>query len=82
MYKINYFLNHNIIGFEKFPSLDEAENQYEESSYYFNADRFEIIDSETEEVLNEGEIVDLDNIIEDMFDGEESKEGFDWTLGD
>lgn len=82
MYKINYFLNHKIIGFEKFPSLDEAENQYEESSYYFKADRFEIIDSESEEVLNEGEIVDPDDIIEDMFDGEDSKEGFDWTLED
>lgn len=82
MYTINYFLNDKKIGFEKFSSIDEAENQYEESSYFHKADRFEIIDSETEEVLNEGEIVDPDDIIEDMFDGEESKEGFDWTLED
>ncbi len=82
MYTVNYFLNNKIIGFENFQSLEEAENQYEDSSYYFKADYFEIINSETEEVLNEGEIIDSNDIIEDMFDGEDSKEGFDWTLED
>lgn len=80
MYTVNYFLGNKTIGFEKFSSLTEAENKYEESSYYFKSDRYEIIDSETEEVLSEGEILDPDDIIEDMFDGDDSKEGFDWTL--
>ena len=82
MYSINYFLKDKIIGFEKCSTVEQAENQYEDSYYYSKADRFEIIESETEEVVNYGEIVDPDDIIEDMFDGEDSKEGFDWTLED
>ena len=82
MYTNNYFLNDKIVGFEKFLTFEEAENQYEDSEYYHQADGFEIIDSETDEVMFDGEIVNPDDIIEDMFDGEDSKEGFDWTLED
>lgn len=80
MFATNYFLKDKKIGSEKFSTIEEAENKYEESEYYNKADRYEIIDSETDEIIDEGEIVDPDDIIEDMFDGEDSKEGFDWTL--
>jgi hypothetical protein len=82
MFTTNYFLKDKIIGSVNFLTVQEAENKYEENDYYNKADRFEIINSETEEIIDEGEIVDQDDIIEDMFDGEDSKEGFDWTLGD
>lgn len=82
MFIIKYFLNDKIIGFEKFTTLEGAENQIEDSKYYHKANRYEIIDSETDEVIIDEEIVNPDDVIEDMFDGEDSKEGFDWTLED
>ena len=82
MFTANYFLRDKKIGSENFSTIEEAENKYEESDYFNKADRYEITDSETDEIIDEGEIVDPDDIIEDMFDGEDSKEGFDWTLGD
>ena len=82
MFTINYFFKTKIIGSETLSTLEEAENKYGDSQYYSQADRFEIVDLETEEIMIEEEIVDPDDIIEWMFDDEDSREGVDWMNED
>ena len=79
MFTTNYFSKNKLIGSEKFSTSNEAENKCEESEHYNKADYFEIINSDTDDIIVDGEIADPDEIIDEMFDGEDSKEGFDWA---
>lgn len=80
MFSTNYIKNNKIIGIGKpFSTLEEAEDNIAESEFYDStkANYYEIINSITDEVEEEGEIPDND---EDggMFPDEDSKEGFDY----
>jgi hypothetical protein len=82
MFEVKFYKNEKLIGTEEFPTVDKAENELDNSELYNRGDYYEVVEKATGEIISENEIVDPDDIINDMFDDEESKEGFDWTLGD
>ena len=82
MFQVNFYKNDKLIGTQKYPSLEKAEQELDNSDHYQNGDYYEIVNDENGEIIQDAEIVDPDDILDDMFDGEDSKEGFDWTLGD
>ncbi|MDQ3047008.1 MAG: hypothetical protein M3R27_05620 [Bacteroidota bacterium] len=79
MFIVNYYKKNKLIGEVCFETDDEAQESIDNSDNYSKADRYEIINSETDEIISADDIPDNDEIINEMFDGEDSIEGFDWT---
>ncbi len=78
MFSVKFIFKNEEIGSEDFETFQEAENKFELSDFYHKSDRFEIIDLDKDEIVDENEIFKIDDIIDDMFDDEDSKEGIDW----
>ncbi|SFW91215.1 hypothetical protein [Chitinophaga sancti] len=82
MYLLKYLKNGRVINEEEFSTIEEIEEKHNNGNYFEEADEFEIVDSNTGDTISGDEIVNPDDIIEDMFDGEDSMEGFDWNQDD
>jgi hypothetical protein len=81
MITTTYYSGDKIIGVKKFTNIEEAEDQSASDEFINSSDRYVIFDTTTEEEY-EYDLPNADDELNRMFDDEESKEGFDWTLCD
>lgn len=79
MFIVKYYLKKRNIGTTSYSTLSSAQSKLDQNDYHARADRYEILNTETNKIVDESEILSFDDIADDMFDGEDSKEGFDWT---
>lgn len=82
MFVVKFFKNENVVHEKDFSTVEKAEEYIGNNEYYDRSDHYEIIDLRNNTTILESEIVAPDDVLKDMFDDEDSKEGFDWTMED
>ncbi len=79
MFTVKYYFKNKLKGSIKEQTQEEAESNLSQNDLYHKSDYYEIINDETNEEVNSGEIPSNEDILDYMFGDEENKEGFNWS---